>query len=1227
MLGFPLGLKSSVQYITKSRWRLRSVGPLAGCLNVMNGSMHLVSIKATKAPGAAHAEPVVTIPYDKLQALSPDALEKLRKAFVGPHAYGAVAITNIPSYGELKRKAFRAGIDLALLDADGRKTAAAVNNTYPGWSGTPGSETHPLQSSFLFNVKEELPGGKPDPFFGKNIFPSEEYKKTWVSFSTLMYSTALQVLRGCDRLMEREVKHWQGRSLECLGDQGPALAGRFICYDSGFTREDRLLEQAEEALAAAENSSSQVASAPAGRQVGHADDGLASMRTHSTPVKSAGHAGDGLASMRTHSTPVKTAGHAGDGLASMRTHSTPVKSAGHAGDGLASMRTHSTPVKTAGHAGDGLASMRTHSTPVKSAGHAGDGLASMRTHSTPVKTAGHAGDGLASMRTHSTPVKSAGHAGDGLASMRTHSTPVKTAGHAGDGLASMRTHSTPVKSAGHAGDGLASMRTHSTPVKTAGHAGDGLASMRTHSTPVKSAGHAGDGLASMRTHSTPVKTSGHAGDGLASTRTHSMPVKSAGLGGEFQASSRAQAAFSTIAEPSASTDYDSLDGFDPFGESAILTENSEEAANETDYWLPWHIDSNFVTILHQEMYADFTTGEFVPPPVNTGLKMMNEVGQTTLLDCDGHDTMLLQFGAFGQIYTGGQIQACRHAVMNPVLPGLTRFNFCNFWYVPWQTVCQAPEGMADSAVNKGWNAMMDEQYLDITMRQSFSAFRQFMVSPEARLQFADSQRFKELSEVLPMVRQHKPGAAGGKLNIQVDVLTDVRCPFSFISQKNLETAIRNQSLQDQVAVRYHPIFLNPNIPKEGLNLDDYLWWEFGHSKEYARSADYPLRKHGREAGIDMNPERRVVNTFDAFCLIEAAQEKGVQHELVQLLSHWYFEAAKDISDAEVLKAAAEAVGLQGEAALARAKELRPLVQSRYEEMSAMLGEVPHFLLREQASGKGLEVGGLRTVESWEQVLQDVLERGNFMGMTIDGPHGQEVRLEVANPFGAVSHALPAQHGWVPESWPYEDADFLRMDERPDVVFHEQPKLVQHLDENSLHHLTKVYDAIFKALPDDFAVLDLCSSWVSHYPEDVRRASQVAVHGLNMAELHANPQATERHVQDLNSEAALPWAAGSFDLVTLALSVQYLTNPRAVFAEMQRVLKPGGMAVVAFSHRCFIEKAVKVWAEDTSNGEGQAHLICQYFQHGPKNGWEKVATADVSPTHGDPLWLVTAVKPK
>jgi len=100
---------------------------------------------------------------------------------------------------------------------------------------------------------------------------------------------------------------------------------------------------------------------------------------------------------------------------------------------------------------------------------------------------------------------------------------------------------------------------------------------------------------------------------------------------------------------------------------------------------------------------------------------------------------------------------------------------------------------------------------------------------------------------------------------------------------------------------------------------------------------------------------------------------------------------------------------------------------------------------------------------------------------------------------------------------------------------------------------------------------------------------------------------------------------SFDVLTLALSVQYLTEPKAVFAEINRVLKPGGIAIVAFSHRTFIEKAINVWARQTDDGEGHAHLICNYFQHSPYGGWEKLSTVDVSPGHGDPAWLVTAVK--
>ena len=115
------------------------------------------------------------------------------------------------------------------------------------------------------------------------------------------------------------------------------------------------------------------------------------------------------------------------------------------------------------------------------------------------------------------------------------------------------------------------------------------------------------------------------------------------------------------------------------------------------------------------------------------------------------------------------------------------------------------------------------------------------------------------------------------------------------------------------------------------------------------------------------------------------------------------------------------------------------------------------------------------------------------------------------------------------------------------------------------------------------------------------------------------------LEDLNLEPRLPYADDSFDVCTLALSVQYLTRPLEVFQELRRVLRPGGMAVVAFSHRAFIEKAVKLWAEAPEDGEGHAHVVCRYFQHGPQQGWHMLHTVDVSPRHGDPVWLVTAVK--
>lgn len=528
--------------------------------------------------------------------------------------------------------------------------------------------------------------------------------------------------------------------------------------------------------------------------------------------------------------------------------------------------------------------------------------------------------------------------------------------------------------------------------------------------------------------------------------------------------------------------------------------------------------------------------------------------------------------------------------------------------------------------------MMDSSYLDITMRQSFSAFRRFMTSPEARVQFADSVRFKELSELLPLPSkrssQQARTSAVPPAELVIDILTDVRCPFSFISQLNLESALRNLGLDDAAVLRFRPIFLNPHVPKEGESLDDYLLREYGYSKEYAHSQNYPLRLMALEAGgVELNPSRRVVNTFDAFCLIYAAEGAELQREVVAALSKRYFVNAEDISDVQVLRAVAAEVGLPVEKVNGWLEdtERRSQVQAIYEELSSRLGEVPHFLVRDRVSGHGVEIGGNRSVAEWESALKAAMAKARFSGMQVSGLSGESVWLAEANPMSPISLALPAQHKWVPKIWPYTQQDFARQDESPDTLMYSQPRLVNHLDDESLSRLTEVYRSLFWTARPGFSVLDLCSSWNSHLPQDLLEGARVAVHGLNAAELQANRQATERHVQDLNNNATLPWADQSFDFVTLALSIQYLTDPRAVFTEMHRVLKPGGVAVIAHSHRCFIEKAVKLWADETDDGEGHTHVIHNYFQHGPVGGWESMSSADVSPRHGDPMWVVTAVK--
>jgi SAM-dependent methyltransferase len=192
--------------------------------------------------------------------------------------------------------------------------------------------------------------------------------------------------------------------------------------------------------------------------------------------------------------------------------------------------------------------------------------------------------------------------------------------------------------------------------------------------------------------------------------------------------------------------------------------------------------------------------------------------------------------------------------------------------------------------------------------------------------------------------------------------------------------------------------------------------------------------------------------------------------------------------------------------------------------------------------------------------------------------------------------------------------FDRADPETDAAFYRVPRIVTHIDDGAIDAV----GALYEELGLDGDVLDLMSSWVSHFRRAPRR---LTVLGMNPAELARNPQAVDAVVHDLNAEPQLPFADGSFDAAVCCVSVDYLVQPIAVFHDLVRVLRPGAPFVCTFSNRCFPTKAIRGWlyASEAEHGE----IVAEYFRQA--GGWdEPVIERRTPPDHrGDPLWAVWA----
>jgi len=213
----------------------------------------------------------------------------------------------------------------------------------------------------------------------------------------------------------------------------------------------------------------------------------------------------------------------------------------------------------------------------------------------------------------------------------------------------------------------------------------------------------------------------------------------------------------------------------------------------------------------------------------------------------------------------------------------------------------------------------------------------------------------------------------------------------------------------------------------------------------------------------------------------------------------------------------------------------------------------------------------------------------------------------------------------------EDA-FEREDQADDEEFYKTDRFVDHLDATALETVEKIIGTL--VVEDHPALLDLMASWNSHLPGQGTDSWHVVGLGLNRAELTANPALSNYVIHDLNRDFSLPFEDETFDVVVNTVSVEYLVRPFKVFAEVARVLKPGGLVVVIFSNRMFPEKAIRLWREaneqeriwfvqDLVDSSGQFESTELYVSKGlPRPAEDRFADTGIP---SDPIWAVYADK--
>lgn len=206
--------------------------------------------------------------------------------------------------------------------------------------------------------------------------------------------------------------------------------------------------------------------------------------------------------------------------------------------------------------------------------------------------------------------------------------------------------------------------------------------------------------------------------------------------------------------------------------------------------------------------------------------------------------------------------------------------------------------------------------------------------------------------------------------MQVEIWSDIMCPFCYIGKRKFEAALEKFPKKDEVKIIWKSYQLDPSIKSQpDKDIYTYLAEAKGQSREWSVKMHENVVNMAKSVGLEYNFDKAVVaNSFDAHRVIQLAKKYDLGDAIEEKLFRAYFTEGKNFADHETLTQLGEEVGLDREEILEvlSGDTLADNVQSDIEEgMRLGLRGVPFFVFNRK-----IGVSGAQDSEIFLQALQE-----------------------------------------------------------------------------------------------------------------------------------------------------------------------------------------------------------------------------------------------------------------